>query len=141
MLLNGPNLNLLGKREPQIYGYETLSMIEDKVKTYGQKMGFDVACHQDNSEGNLINYIHQAKIDNYLGLIINPGAYSHTSIALHDAIIGTELNTIEVHLSNIHAREEFRHQSYISKVAKAIVCGFGSQGYIMAIQYFIKEQS
>jgi 3-dehydroquinate dehydratase-2 len=132
LILNGPNLNLLGTRQPEVYGKTTLADVEalcrEKVKT----LGFDVAFEQSNHEGALIDLIHAAK-GKHAGIVLNAGAYTHTSIALMDAIASVELPVVEVHLSNIHAREEFRHRSYIARVALGQICGFGAQGYLMAL--------
>ncbi|MVO14508.1 type II 3-dehydroquinate dehydratase [Parasedimentitalea huanghaiensis] len=132
LVLNGPNLNLLGTRQPDVYGRETLSMIEADCIKYGGTRGALISCLQSNHEGALIDAIHAAK-SGQQGIVLNAGAYTHTSIALMDAIASVELPCVEVHLSNIHAREEFRHVSYISKVAIGQICGFGSRGYIMGI--------
>jgi 3-dehydroquinate dehydratase-2 len=132
LILNGPNLNLLGTRQPEVYGSTTLSDIEAMCKETAQKLGCSLAFHQSNTEGALVDLIHAAR-GSQDGIILNAGAYTHTSIALMDAIASVELPTIELHLSNTHAREEFRHTSYISKVALGIICGFGAAGYVHAI--------
>lgn len=132
LILNGPNLNLLGTRQPEVYGSTTLAMIEDSCRAHGAEIGLSVTCMQSNHEGTLIDAIHAAK-GGRSGLIINAGAYTHTSIALMDAVTSVELPAVEVHLSNIHAREEFRHRSYLARVALGQICGFGAQGYIMAL--------
>lgn len=132
LVLNGPNLNMLGSRQPDVYGRETLSDIEESCRHRGQALGMEVDCRQSNSEGQLVDWIQAAR-ENHDGMIINPGAYSHTSIAIMDALLAAELPLIEVHLSNIHRREAFRHQSYVSKVADAVLCGLGSQGYLFAL--------
>jgi 3-dehydroquinate dehydratase-2 len=133
LLLNGPNLNLLGTREPAIYGSATLQDIETKLKDRCQALGHELIAAQSNAEHELIAKIHAVKRDGIDFVIINPGAFTHTSIAILDAIIATELPVIEVHISNIHAREEFRRHSYVSTVAKAVLCGFGTEGYGLAI--------
>lgn len=132
LILNGPNLNLLGTRQPEVYGRETLAMIEQSCKDHALKAGLTVHCLQSNHEGALLDAIHAAR-GVHSGIILNAGAFTHTSIALMDAIFSVEVPTVEVHLSNIHAREEFRHRSYISRAALGQICGFGSQGYLMAI--------
>lgn len=143
MVLNGPNLNLLGTREPAQYGYETLQDVEQMCEQAAAALGYQVECHQSNHEGELIDLIHQAgqkvKSGELLGVVFNPGAYTHTSIALHDAIKGAEVPLIEVHISNVHARESFRHHSYISPVASGIVVGMGVQGYVLAIQGLVNK--
>jgi 3-dehydroquinate dehydratase-2 len=132
LILNGPNLNLLGTRQPEVYGATTLKMVEELCFNHGKKIGIDVSTLQSNHEGELIDAIHAAKgVQN--GIILNAGAYTHTSIALMDAISSVDLPVVEVHLSNIHAREPFRHQSYISKVALGQICGFGMQSYVLAL--------
>jgi 3-dehydroquinate dehydratase-2 len=132
MVLNGPNLNLLGTREPHIYGRETLADIESATIQRGAALGLAVDCRQSNHEGALIDWIHAA-IPGTAGLILNPGAYSHTSIALHDALKAFAKPKIEVHLSNIFAREAFRQHSYASPVVTGVISGFGSQGYLLAL--------
>jgi 3-dehydroquinate dehydratase II len=133
-VLNGPNLNMLGTREPGIYGGKTLDDIAVDCRAIGEKLGLTVDFRQTNHEGTLIDWIQEAG-RSAVGLVINPGAYTHTSIAIHDAIRACgPLPVVEVHLSNIHAREEFRHRSYVSPVAFGVLCGFGPQGYDMALQ-------
>lgn len=138
MVLNGPNLNLLGSREPVQYGYETLADVEVMCRDAAKELGHEIDFRQSNHEGVLIDYIHEAgrriKEGEVLGVVFNPGAYTHTSVALHDAIKGAEVPVIEVHISNVHARESFRHHSYISPVAAGIVVGMGVQGYVLGIQ-------
>ncbi|MEX0287025.1 MAG: type II 3-dehydroquinate dehydratase [Paracoccaceae bacterium] len=134
LVLNGPNLNLLGTRQPEVYGKTTLADIEDLCRTHGDRVGAEIEAFQSNHEGGLIDAIHAAK-GTQDGIILNAGAYTHTSIAIMDAIISVELPTVEVHLSNIHAREPFRHRSFIVNAPNTIgqLCGFGAQGYTFAI--------
>jgi len=120
-VLNGPNLNLLGKREPGIYGVATLDDIEASCKREAEQLGLEVDFRQTNYEGDLVSWIH-------------PAAYSHTSVAIHDAIRSAKVTVVEVHLSNIHAREAFRHHSYVSAVAKGVICGFGAEGYLLGLR-------
>jgi 3-dehydroquinate dehydratase II len=131
-VLNGPNLNLLGQRQPDIYGHNTLADIDVLCRRRAQQYGLDVTFRQSNHEGDVVDWLQEARQE-AAGVIINPGAFTHTSIAILDAIIATELPVIEVHISNIHAREEFRRHSYVSTVAKAVLCGFGIEGYGLAI--------
>jgi len=132
LVLNGPNLNLLGTREPAIYGADTLQDVEKLCTDHGQKLGLGVACLQSNSEGALIDAIQGAK-SKHAGIIFNAGGYTHTSVALRDAIAATGLPVIELHVSNVFAREEFRHHSFLSPVCTGVICGFGIQGYVMAM--------
>ena len=132
LILNGPNLNLLGFREPDIYGHHTLSDVEAACRAHAAKLGLAADCRQSNHEGQLIDWVHEAKTD-FAGIVINPGAYSHTSIALLDALKAVQKPVIEVHLSNIHQRESFRHHSYVSLAAKGVICGLGIQGYLAAL--------
>jgi 3-dehydroquinate dehydratase-2 len=132
LILNGPNLNMLGVREPAIYGSETLDDIEAACQERAEVLGLAIDFRQSNLEGELVSWIQQARGE-HDGIIINAGAYSHTSIALLDALVLSELPVIEVHLSNIFRREGFRHHSYISAAAKGIICGFGAQGYLLAL--------
>jgi len=133
LVLNGPNLNLLGTREPDVYGAETLADIEANCRTSATALGLDIDFRQTNTEGQLVDWVQQAK-GTFDVLIVNAGAYTHTSVALLDALKAVDLPTIEVHLSNIHQREDFRHHSYVSKIAQGMICGFGGFGYNMAIQ-------
>lgn len=139
LVLNGPNLNLLGTREPEIYGSETLADIESACKSYGANRGADISCLQTNHEGGLVDALHDAR-GTHDGVILNAGAYTHTSFALRDAISAIDLPVIELHLSNVHAREAFRHHSTIACVVVGQVCGFGSYGYIMAIDALLRGQ-
>jgi 3-dehydroquinate dehydratase-2 len=132
-VLNGPNLNLLGIREPDTYGHATLADVEKLCVTAAAQYGLTADCRQSNSESELIGYIHEAREKNVAGIVINGGAYSHTSIALHDAIVGVRIPTVEVHVSNVYTRESFRHHSFIAKAAFASLCGFGVEGYRLAI--------
>lgn len=132
LILNGPNLNLLGTRQPDVYGRTTLAELEAMCREHAERLGLTVAFRQANSEGALIDSIHDAA-GRHDGLIFNPGGYSHSSIALMDAILSTGIPTVEVHLSNIHAREEFRHHSFIARAAIGQICGFGPQSYILAL--------
>ena len=132
LLLNGPNLNLLGLREPGIYGSMSLGDIETACIEEGARLGLEVTCRQSNHEGELVTWIQEAA-GVYDALIFNPGAYSHTSIALLDALRFLEVPILEVHLSNIHQREAFRHHSYVSLVAKGVICGLGATGYRAAL--------
>jgi 3-dehydroquinate dehydratase-2 len=132
LVLNGPNLNLLGLREPQIYGHETLSDIEEACLERAAELDVTVDFRQSNHEGQLVDWIHEAR-QMADGIILNAGAYSHTSIAILDALNAATVPTIEVHLSNIFRREEFRHNSYVSRVARGVICGFGGHGYELAL--------
>jgi 3-dehydroquinate dehydratase-2 len=140
LLVNGPNLNLLGTRQPEVYGTTTLPQIEEKVVAVAAEFGFTVRAVQSNHEGALIDAIHEARLE-CVGIIINPGAYSHTSVAIADALRSVGLPVAEVHLSNIHAREEFRHHSYVSAVADMVVAGAGPLGYEMAVRYLADRLS
>lgn len=137
LILNGPNLNLLGTREPAVYGIQTLADVQSLCQTACAAQGFTLDFRQSNSEGTLVDWIHEAgrmqAADQLAGVVLNAGAYTHTSVALHDAIKGTGIALIELHISNVHAREAFRHHSFISPAAKAVMAGFGVQGYALAI--------
>jgi 3-dehydroquinate dehydratase II len=133
LILNGPNLNLLGKREPDIYGKATLADIEAKVRKHAAKLKVEVEFRQSNIEGELVNWIQAAK-GKFDAIILNAAAYTHTSIALRDAISGTGVPTIEVHISNVHAREEFRHNSLIAPVCRGQIVGFGVNSYILGLE-------
>lgn len=133
-ILNGPNLNRLGKREPETYGRTTLADIEAQTRATAARLGYDIVFRQTNSEGTLVDWIHEAADSGAVGIIINPAAYTHTSVAIHDAIRAVALPAVEVHLSNVHAREAFRHHSYVSPVAAGVICGFGAKGYDLAIE-------
>jgi 3-dehydroquinate dehydratase II len=133
LLLNGPNLNLLGTREPGIYGGETLKDVEEKVTTFGGTLGWEVLCYQSNHEGDLIDQIHEAFFLGYSGIIINPGAFTHYSYGIRDAIAGINIPVIEIHISNIHARESFRHVSVTAPVTAGQIVGVGIKGYELAL--------
>jgi len=136
-ILNGPNLNLLGTRQPEVYGSETLGDVEAACKLEAQQLGLAVTCHQSNSEGTLVDMIQEAR-NSADAIIINPGAYSHTSIAILDALNAYDGLVMEVHISNIHKREEFRHHSFVSGRADAVIAGCGTQGYLLAISRLAK---
>lgn len=138
-LLNGPNLDRLGRREPEVYGSVTLKQIVEKVVSKAEAYGCEVDSFQSNHEGDLIDQIHKWSDDGFKGMILNPGGLTHTSITLRDAVVASGLNTVEVHLSNIHAREDFRHKSLISGIASAVVAGMGHHGYIFALKYLSEE--
>ena len=134
LLLNGPNLNLLGTREPTIYGSATLPAIETKLASLAQKKGHELIAFQSNAEHELVGKVHSAKQDSVAFIIINPGAYTHTSIALRDAFLGVAVPFVEIHLSNLFARETFRHQSYLSDIAVGCIFGLGPIGYELALE-------
>lgn len=132
-VLNGPNLNLLGKREPAIYGHETLADVEADCRKAGAELGLDIQFHQSNREYEIIDWIHEAR-EVAAGIVINPAAFTHTSVAILDALNACEFPIIEVHISNVHKRESFRHHSYVSLVASGVIAGFGTQGYTLGLQ-------
>ena len=132
IIINGPNLNMLGRREPEIYGSTTLADIEALTRAHGETLGMEIDFLQSNNEGELVSAI-QGAAERHGGIILNAAAYTHTSVALQDAIKATGVPTIEVHLSNVFSREEFRHHSYISAVAAGVICGFGAKGYVLAL--------
>lgn len=136
LLLNGPNLNLLGTREPEKYGNTTLNDIENNLKNITQKQNIQLECYQSNHEGDLIDKIQQAK-NIFDGIILNAGGYTHTSVAIRDAIAGVQIPTVEIHLTNIHAREEFRHNSLIAPVCIGQICGFGAKSYELGLDALI----
>lgn len=133
LLLNGPNLNLLGQREPEKYGQASLAEIEARVTAHAASLGHGLVCFQSNAEHALLDRIHAAKAEGIAFIVINPGAFTHTSIALRDALLGVEIPFIEVHLSNVHAREPYRQHSYLSDIARGVITGLGAQGYEFAI--------
>ncbi len=137
LLVNGPNLNLLGKREPEIYGSDTLEDIEEQLLQTFQEKGYTFAAFQSNHEGKIIDFIHENQDADYL--IINPGGLTHTSVSLRDALSGTQISFIEVHISNIHSREKFRHHSYLSSIASGVIIGCGIQGYFLAADLVLKR--
>lgn len=138
LLINGPNLNLLGTREPEVYGSQTLTDIEKTLVTYAGVRDAHLICFQSNAEHELIDCVqrHMGKVD---GIVINPGAYTHTSIALRDAFLGTNIPFIEVHLSNVYRRESFRHTSYLSDIAQGVIVGLGTIGYQLALDAFLRK--
>jgi 3-dehydroquinate dehydratase-2 len=133
LLLNGPNLNLLGTREPQVYGHDTLADVESRAVALGTQRGVAVECFQSNHEGALIDRIHAARLDGTGFIVINPGGLTHTSVALRDALAGVAIPFFEVHVSNVHKREAFRHHSFLSEIASGVIVGFGVGGYTMAL--------
>ena len=139
LVLNGPNLNLLGTREPHIYGSETLADIEQKLQNQAKQAGISLEFRQSNAEHELVEFIHEAKDSQVKFIIINPAAFTHTSVAIRDALLGVEIPFIELHLSNTHAREEFRQQSWLSDIAVGIIAGLGPQGYELALQAAISR--
>ena len=141
LFLNGPNLNLLGQREPEVYGQLSLSDLNDLMVDKASRLGLVVTTYQSNIEGELVNRVHKAKLDGVDFIVINPGAYTHTSVAIRDAFLGTEIPFIEVHLSNIFSRESFRHQSYLSDIAVGVISGFGAHGYELALQAVVEQLS
>lgn len=141
LVLNGPNLNLLGTREPQVYGSTTLEEINAELVALAAKAGSKLECFQSNHEGALIDRIHAARLDGTQFAIINPGAFTHTSVAIRDAFSGVALPFIEVHLSNVYKREPFRHHSYLSDIAVGVICGLGVHGYRLALDYALSRRS
>jgi len=139
LLLNGPNLNLLGTREPATYGASTLADVEQAAQAQAAAAGAQLACYQSNHEGALIDRIHAARSEGVEFIVINPGGYTHTSVALRDALAGVAIPFIEVHISNIYRREEFRHHSYLSAIAQGTICGLGIEGYRLAIDFALKS--
>ena len=132
-VLNGPNLNLLGTREPETYGHHTLADVEKLCGETAARFGMTADCRQSNREGELIEFVHDAMAKQAAGIVINAGGYSHTSVALHDALVGVKIPSVEVHISNVFSRERFRHRSFIASAAFASLCGFGIDGYRLAI--------
>jgi 3-dehydroquinate dehydratase II len=132
-VLNGPNLNLLGIREPEVYGRDTLDDIAGRLEDRARELGFDIEMRQSNHEGHLIDWMHEANAEGAKAVILNPAAYTHTSVALYDTIKAITVPVIEVHLSNPHAREQFRHRSYVGRAARGTIAGFGADGYLLAL--------
>ena len=139
LILNGPNLNLLGTREPEKYGLETLEQINQQLTAAASDAGHSANCFQSNAEHDLIQRIHDAKQQGVDYIIFNPGAFTHTSVAIRDALLGVAIPFIEVHLSNVHAREEFRRHSYFSDIADGVICGFGANSYSLALQAVVTK--
>lgn len=139
LMVNGPNLNLLGTREPEVYGSTTLAEIEQLASVQAQASGATLHCFQSNHEGELIDRIHAAKKKGIQAIIINPGALTHTSVALRDALAGVAIPFVEIHISNIYRRESFRHHSYLSDIAAGVICGLGTDGYRIAIEFAVKK--
>jgi len=139
LVLHGPNLNLLGSREPEIYGRETLADINRRLIALGNAAGASVTCFQSNQEGALIDRVQQSKKEQVTFIIVNPAGFTHTSVALRDALAGVAIPFIEVHLSNIHAREPFRRHSYFSDLAAGTICGLGSRGYELALRFIVQQ--
>ena len=133
-VLNGPNLNLLGMREPEIYGHDTLDDIAGRLEDRAQELGMEIDMRQSNHEGHLVDWVHVAQAEGARAVLLNAGAFTHTSVALHDAIKAIRIPVIEVHLSNPHRREEFRHKSYIGMAALGTIAGFGANSYLLALE-------
>ena len=139
LVIHGPNLNLLGTREPEVYGADTLDSINQSLDEIARKNKIDLETFQSNTEGDIVSVIQKAKSEDVDFIIINPAAYTHTSIAIRDAFLATSIPFIEVHLSNVHAREDFRKHSYLSDIAKGVICGFGKNSYFMALDAAITQ--
>lgn len=131
-ILNGPNLNMLGTRQPEVYGRESLADVETLCRAHAVRLGLEIEFRQSNHEGDLVTWIQECR-GRAAGIVINAGAYTHTSVAVLDALLAAEVPAVEVHLSNIHQRDPFRHHSYVAKAAKGMICGFGSHGYVLAL--------
>ncbi len=138
MVINGPNLNMLGIREPGVYGNRTYTDLENYIEEYGEKKGVEITVMQSNSEGEIIDFIHHT-MNGYDGIVINPGAYTHYSYAIRDALASVSVPAVEVHLSNIHCREEFRHKSVTAAACKGQIAGLGFRGYLLAVDYLLEE--
>ncbi|MGE5649205.1 MAG: type II 3-dehydroquinate dehydratase [Bacillota bacterium] len=139
LLVNGPNLNLLGTREPEVYGSTTLADVERAAIEQAQAAGATLTCYQSNHEGALIDRIHDAKKEGVDAIVINPGGLTHTSVALRDALAGVAIPFVEIHISNVHQREAFRHHSFLSAIAVGVICGLGVEGYRAAIEFALKK--
>ena len=139
LVLHGPNLNLLGMREPETYGTQTLADINRDLATLAQRLGAEITAYQSNHEGALVDRLHQARDEGFEAIIINPAAYTHTSVALRDALLAVNLPFVEVHLSNVHQRESFRHRSFLSDIASGVIAGFGSGSYTLALRGLIAQ--
>lgn len=139
LILNGPNINLTGLREKGVYGAQTFQDLTDLIRAEGEKLGVELRFVQSNHEGDLIDAIQQAYFDGFNGIVFNPGGYTHTSVALHDAIASVPIPTVEVHMSNVHAREEFRHRSMTASACRGQIVGFGFAGYLMALRQLAAE--
>lgn len=138
LIIHGPNLNMLGKREPEIYGAETLGEVNTRIGSLAKELGVEVEYFQSNSEGEIVSKIQDA-MKEYEGIVMNPGAYTHTSVAIRDAILSSGLTVVEVHISNVHKREEFRHKSYVSGVALGVVSGFGIDSYFLGLRGLVSH--
>lgn len=141
LVLNGPNLNLLGTREPEVYGRATLADLEARCRAAAEAAGSRAACRQTNHEGQLLDWLHGARAEGAVGVVLNPGGLTHTSVALRDAIAGIDVPVVEVHLSNVHARERFRHHSFVSAVCAGTITGLGVDGYELAIRYLAAREA
>ena len=139
LVIHGPNLNLLGKREPDVYGHLTLNDINQQLTQQAKQANLELDTFQSNWEGAIVDRIHQAQQDGVQYIVINPAALTHTSVAVRDALLGVAIPFIEVHLSNVHAREAFRHNSYLSDKAIGVICGLGAKGYVAALDYIIEK--
>ena len=134
VIIHGPNLNLLGERQPEIYGSQTLSQLNEEISSYARELGLTAECHQSNSESDIIELLHKYR-KGVTGIIINPGGYSHTSVSILDAILAVEVPVVEVHLSNLYKRDEFRHKSITAPGAIGVISGFGKQSYLLAVKF------
>ena len=139
-VLNGPNLNRLGKREPEVYGRDTLADLEARWQTLAGELGVALRCEQSNHEGMLIDWLHEAEDAGAVGVVLNPGGFTHTSVALRDAIASVQVPVVEVHLSNVHAREPFRHRTLVGAVVVGTISGLGAAGYELAIRYLVERR-